>query len=230
MKKTSAKKRNHRKETGFKLTVGEDTHIDDSVSFHGIVKVGDRCFIDARVTIGHPAFYDLAEISAEKQGETVIGNNVIIHPNVIISSNVSIKSQVRIGPFVTIWKNTTIGENTQLMYNAQIHENVDVGKNCRVGGFLCDYAKIGNYVAVFGNLVHRFDEGWVEDENLARKSPILEDNVVVGIGSTVIGPVVLRSGTYVAAGAIVSRSTPGNCKITLVNKVGPRGSLRCLEG
>ena len=95
------------------------------------------------------------------------------------------------------------------MYNAQVHENVIVGNDCIIAGFLCDYAKVGNSVAVFGSLVHPFRKGWKEDPNLAHDSPTIEDDVVVGRGATVIGPIILRSRTYVAAGAIVTKSTPG---------------------
>jgi UDP-3-O-[3-hydroxymyristoyl] glucosamine N-acyltransferase len=225
----SAAERKNEKGNEYTLSKGTDNHIDQSVCFRGIVDIGDSCFISQGVIIGHSAFYDL-ECPQNVQSKTVIGNSVIIHPNAIISNGVTIGDQVRIGPSVTIWRNSVIGNNTELMYNAQVHENVNIGNDCVIAGFLCDHAKVGNSVAVFGSLVHPFRKGWIEDPNLAHESPTIEDDVVVSCGATVIGPVILKSRTYVAAGAIVTKSTPGNCKIIGVDKIEPLGNLKCLKG
>lgn len=225
----SARKKRNERGSSYKLSKGADNHIDSSVSFRGTVRVGDNCFISQGVIIGHTSFYDV-ECRQSIKSKTVLGNNVTIHPNAIISGGVTIGDQVRIGPSVTIWPNSSIGKNTELMYNAQVHENVTVGSDCVIAGFLCDYAKVGNSAAVFGSLVHPFRKGWIEDPNLAHDSPTLEDDVVVGCGATVIGPVVVKSRTYVAAGAIVTKDTPGNCKIIGLDKIEPLGTLKCLRG
>lgn len=225
----SAEKKRNEKGIKYKLSKGADNHIDRSVSFRGTVSIGDHCFISQGVIIGHTSFYDV-ERNQSFKNKTILGNNVVIHPNVIISSGVKIGDQVRIGPSVTIWRNSRIGDNTELMYNAQVHENVNVGSDCIIAGFLCDYSKVGNSVAVFGSLVHPFRKGWIEDPNLAHDSPTVEDDVVVSCGATVIGPIVLKSRTYVAAGAIVTKDTPGNCKIIGIDKVEPLGNLKCLKG
>jgi UDP-3-O-[3-hydroxymyristoyl] glucosamine N-acyltransferase len=217
-----AKNENKKNPALFSPTVGTGTVIDPSVLFEGKVQIGNNCFIGANVIIGHPSFYDLPEDFQNNQ-LTSIGDNVIIHPNVIISRSVTIGKNVRIGPFVTIWKNTMIDENTQLMYNAQVHENVSIGKNCKIGGFLCDYSKVADSVIIMGSLVHSL-RGWNDEDDLENESPVIEDNVIVGCGSVIIGHVTLKKKTYVAAGAIVTKSTVGNCRVTLCNHVDPIGS------
>lgn len=221
-------------------SIGKDTRINDFVRIYGTTKIGRRCFVGDYSIIGHPCEEDIEDAlnngwdEASKdfacQEATTIGHNVIIQPNVLISGGVFIGNRVKIGPFVIIGKNTNIGSGTQIMYQSQIYENVHVGKDCIIGGFLCDFSEIGNDVTVMGSLVHKYVNGWDEEEDLQNKSPIIEDNVIVGYGSIVIGKVRLRSRTYVAAGAIVTEDTPGNCLVKGVNKITPldeyQGSLK----
>jgi len=207
------------------LKKGIDTFIDSSVSLNGAVKIGDRCSIGAHVIIGQPSIEEVENARERHSGKlkqlypkTAIGDDVIVQPNVLISSNVVIGKRVKIGPFVTIGTNTSIGERTQVMYNSQIHENVRIGRDCIIGGFLCDFSDVGNCVIIMGSLLHAFRDGWDEEQNLKNQSPIIEDNVIVCYGSMVIGNVRIKSGTYVAAGAIVTKNTPGNCVVKSVNE------------
>ena len=210
-------------------SIGNDTRINDLVSIYGTTKIGCRCFVGDYVIIGHPCEEDIEDdlnngwVEASKdfacQEATKIGDNVIIQPNVFISGGVSIGNRVKIGSFVIIGKNTNIESGTQIMYQSQIYENVHVGKDCKIGGFLCDFSEIGNFVTMMGSLIHDYRYGWDDPRNLKDISPIIEDNVTVGYGSIVIGKVRVKSGTFIAAGAIVTKDIPENCFVKGVNNV-----------
>jgi len=203
---------------------GSNCVIDNSATFFGNVVVGQGCYIGRNVIIGQPSIEEIKELQKNttdsvNNTSTCIGNNVIIQPNVVISNNVIIGDNVSIGPFTTIGQNSTVGDGTDIMYRAQIFENIKIGKYCKIGGFICDYSIIGNSVTVMGNLIHSYRNGWIENEDLEDESPIIEDDVIIGFDSLVIGKVQVKSGTYVAAGAIVTDNTPGNCIVKSINQI-----------
>lgn len=221
-------------------SIGKETRINEYVRIYGATKIGHRCFIGDYTIIGHPCEEDIEEALENDWDETskdfacqevtTIGNNVLIQPNVLILGGVTIGNRVKIGPFVMIGKNTNIESGTQIMYHSQIYENVQIGKDCIIGGFLCDFSEIGNSVTVMGSLVHDYRYGWDDPRNLKDISPIIEDKVIVGYGSIVIGKVRIKSGTFIAAGAIVTKDTPGNCLVKGVDKYYPIDEYeRCLK-
>ena len=209
-----------------KFSKGKQTHIAKSASLLGNGKIGDRCYIDENVIIGQPSSDDIREHLEKKTGlprnttEVTIGNDVIIQPNAIISGGVKIGNGVTIGPFVTVGKDTTIGDGTELMYHSQIYQKVKVGKNCIIAGFLCDCAHIGDNAIVCGSLVHDFIDGYNRDQEiteLENKSPTIENDVTICTGAIIIGKIRIKSKTFVAAGAIVTKDTDGDCVIKGIN-------------
>lgn len=205
---------------GSSFLIGNSTFIDESTSIFGKVTIGNNCFIGKYVVIGYPNLETIKEYAkSETQGknkpvydaETVIGNNVIIQPGAIIYGGAKIGNRVTIGPSVTVGKGTTIGDDTQLMYGSQIHENATIGKNCRIGGFICDCARIGDNVSVFGSLVHEYIDGWDDEVDLTDCSPIIEDNVIIAFNSLIVGKVRVKSRTFVKPKAVVKSDTPGDC-------------------
>ena len=201
---------------------GKDSFIEKTASFIGKVEIGDGCYIGAHTIIGQPSNFDISEnrkpAGKKSFKKTVIGNNVLIQPNVVVSNDVIIKNNVQIDPFVIIGAHTRIGHHNKIVYQSQIYENVNVGNNCVIGGFLCDHSKVGNHVSMMGSLLHDYTDGWNDDDDLSDKSPIIENSVIVGYNSLVIGKVRIRRCTFIVAGSIVDKDTPGNCIIKSVNK------------
>jgi acetyltransferase-like isoleucine patch superfamily enzyme len=104
----------------------------------------------------------------------------------------------------------TIGRGVLLTYRAWVDLEATIGDGCVIGGFVCERAVLGRGCRVFGSLAHlQHDPSLPWDDPLAEEeSPVLKDEVFVGWGATVIGPVVLGERAYVCAGAIVSRPVP----------------------
>jgi acetyltransferase-like isoleucine patch superfamily enzyme len=104
----------------------------------------------------------------------------------------------------------TIGSGVLLTYRAWIDLEATVGDGSVIGGFVCERAVVGRRCRVFGSLAHlQHDPSlpW-DDPRAQEESPVLKDEVFVGWGATIIGPVVLGERAYVCAGAIVSRPVP----------------------
>lgn len=222
----TAPKKNFMLQSNLPLKCGKGTVIDKTALFIGKVEIGDGCYIGANTVIGQLSNYDIFETRKSTEAKTkrsirktIIGNDVLIQPNVIISNDVIIGNNVWIDPFVTIGAHTRIGQDTRIIYYSQIYENVKIGQNCVIGGFLCDYSNVGNHVSMMGSLLHKYKDGWNDDDDLSNQSPIIEDHAIVGYNSLVIGRVRIRNGTYIAAGAIATKKNiPGNSIVISVNK------------
>lgn len=198
---------------------GKGTYIDKTACFVGEVDIGDGCYIGARTIIGQPSNYELDEYlnsagpGQSSSNKTIIGNKVFIQPNVVISQDVIIGDNVRIDPFITVCEHSRVGDNTKIIYSSQIHENVKIGNDCIIGGFLCDYSKVGNSVSMMGSLLHCYRDGWNDDEDLENQSPIIEDHSIIGYHSLVIGNVRIKRNSFILAGAIVTKNSLGNCVV-----------------
>jgi acetyltransferase-like isoleucine patch superfamily enzyme len=145
-------------------------------------------------------------------GEGVhVGEGAIIGANSILHGDSRVESDARLGSGVL------------LTYRSWVDLGARVGDHCVIGGYVCERAIVGQGCRVFGDLIHRQYNPllpWDDDES-EEPSPVLEDEVFVGWGAKVIGPVVVGTRAYVCADALVSKSVPSRHIAYGVNQVKP---------
>jgi len=65
----------------------------------------------------------------------------------------------------------------------------------------------------------KFDENWREDS-----APVFGDNIYIGPGAKIFGPITIGSNVAIGANAVVSKDTPDHCTVVganrIVNKIG----------
>ena len=132
----------------------------------------------------------------------VVCNHVVIYEGTLFGNDCFVDDYVRVG------SNVKIGNGTMLLYGAKLYEDVTIGDDCRIAGFLPHGAVIGKNVTMMGTITHKYRRplDWTRDE----PSPIIENNVVVGLGATVVGGIRIQENSYIAAGAIVTKNVPKN--------------------
>lgn len=135
----------------------------------------------------------------------VVCNHVVIYEGAFFGDDCFVDDYVRVG------SNAKIGNGTMLLYGAKLYEDVTIGDNCRIAGFLPHKAVIGKNVTMMGTITHKYRRplDWTRDE----PSPIIEDNVVVGLGATVVGGIRIQENSYIAAGATVTKDVPKNTMV-----------------
>lgn len=198
---------------------------------YGDVRFGSNVLIEDNVVIGHPSAAELqgclsdlhAYASVEELYHTksrapvVIGDNAIIRSGTVIYSGVTIGNHFDCGHSVLIREGCTIGDFVYVKSNTEIMKQVRIGNHCRLGGLICDYSIVGNYVSSLGWLTHRYGH----QASPLDQGPILHDGCIVGREATVIGHVHIYERAIVAANALVNFDVPAGSLVT-----GPKGSIR----
>lgn len=164
-------------------------------------------FVDPNtVTLGH---------------DTVIGQDVIIEPNVVF------------GPGVVIGDNVVIHAFSHLE-GVRIDSGASVGPYARLrpGTHLKSGSKVGNFVELKNTVLGEGSKinhlSYVGDTTVGAKSNIgagtitcnydgfdkfkteIGDGVFVGSNSTLVAPVKLEEGSFIAAGSVVTETVPKN--------------------
>jgi acetyltransferase-like isoleucine patch superfamily enzyme len=133
-----------------------------------------------------------------------MSNNIKIwHPANVYKSAI-LGNNVSIGMFSEIGNNVVIGEDTRVGGHVFIPEGVTIGKNCFIGPHV-----------VFTN--DKYPPGAKADW----KKTIVEDNVAIGANATILPGIILKKGSKVGAGAVVTKSVEEN-RIVIGNPARPK--------
>lgn len=164
-----------------------------------------------------------------------IEQDVIIYPFSFLMGNTVIKSDAIIGPGALI-KNSVIGNGCKIYYSeieeTTLEQGVKVGpfSHLRPGTHVKKGAKIGNYAELKNSVIgentkvshvsYLGDSIVGEDVNIGagtivcnydgeKKHPtIIEDEVFVGSNSTLIAPLRIGKGAYIAGGSVINNDVP----------------------
>jgi acetyltransferase-like isoleucine patch superfamily enzyme len=126
----------------------------------------------------------------------------------VLISGVQLGDDCVVEDQVHVGYDSRIGAGSRLMYGAYICDRVQIGAEARIAGFICDGTVVGERSTVMGQLLHEYTrphEGWWDVDE---PSPVIEHDVVVDYGATVVGGVHIGPFSYVAAGAIVTKDVP----------------------
>ncbi len=143
---------------------------------------------------------------------TTIGAHCEIGPLCVVGEEAVIGEGTVLDSYTLVGGGATIGKNVIATHRASIGVKARIGDDCVIGGLICERGVVGNGSRVFGDLIHRqLDPTMPWDAPEAREnSPVLEDDVFIGWGATVVGDIKIGKGTYVCAGATVTRDVdPG---------------------
>lgn len=141
-----------------------------------------------------------------------------------INPNIRIEKSVKIDRNTIIETNNggtiIIGRNSELKENVIIQTyggSIIIGENCSVNAGTIIYgvseARIGNNVLIAGGCMiiptnHVFNDSklLIREQGLNSKPIIIEDDVWIAHGCTILAGVTIGKGSVVAAGAVVHRS------------------------
>jgi UDP-3-O-[3-hydroxymyristoyl] glucosamine N-acyltransferase len=167
---------------------------------------------------------------------TSIGAHCDIGPFCVVGEEVVIGAGTILDSYTLLDCGATIGKNVIATHRASVCAKATIGDDCVIGGLICERSVVGNGCRVFGDLIHRQLDPTMPWDGPAgtENSPILEDGVFIGWGATVVGDVKIGKGSYICAGAIVTRDVDPGQIVKGTNKVVPpdkwRGQLGRTRG
>ena len=169
------------------------------VSYARIFKsIGNGVILGQSITIRHPKRicfgnnvavddYTLIDASGINEEGIAIGNDVIVSRNCVIQSKTG---DLTLGNKVSIGCNTVISAANDI----RIGHSVLIGANCYIGG--------GRYV------FDRIDIPMMEQGVCSKGAVIIDDDVWIGAGATVLDGVSIGKGAIIGAGAVVTSDIP----------------------
>ena len=181
--------------------------------------------MDAGVTLADPARLDV-------RGEVSVGWDCFIDVNVVLKGQVRLGDRVHLGPG-TVIEDSDLGDDVRVQAYTLI-EGARIGARCRLGPFarlrprteLAEEAKVGNFVetknARLGRGVKASHLAYLGDAQVGDASNIgagavtcnydgaekhrteIGQDVFVGTNATLVAPLVIESGAFIAAGSTIT--------------------------
>ena len=172
------------------------------------------------------------------RGNIKAGSDCHIDVNVILEGEIILGDGVEIGPNIYI-KDSKIGNNTKIKAFSFI-EDAEIGNNCSLGPYariregseILDEAKIGNFVETKKSIIGKGSKAnhfsYLGDSTIGDNTNIgagaitcnydgknknkttIGDNSFIGTNSSLVAPVSIGSGSYVAAGSVITKDVPDN--------------------
>src|SRR5579859_2113722 len=167
------------------LSFGRDTVVDVNCVFEGRVKLGNRVKIGRNSVIRDCEIGDDTEILSHSVLDGAkVGARVRIGPYARIRPETELADEVHIGNFVEV-KKSRFGRNSKANHLAYVGD-AEVGQRVNIGAgvITCNY------------------------DGTAKHQTVIEDDVFVGSDSTLVAPVTVGKGAYVAAGSSIKRNAP----------------------
>ena len=107
-----------------------------------------------------------------------------------------------------------ISQLSRFLTGIEIHPAAKIGKNLFIdhgmGVVIGETSKIGNNVTIY----HNVTLGGVapsinsNDQRNTKRHPTLEDNVVIGSGAQVLGPIIIGKNSLIGSNAVVTKDVP----------------------
>ncbi len=167
------------------VRVGSDTVIRPMTSLRGATIVGRDCRIGPMAVLR----------------DTTVGDRVVVGASVIEEAELG--DGVTIGHFNRVRPGSTLAGGVSLGTHAEV-KNSRIGSGSRINHFACVLdSDVGTGVNVgAGTVTCNYDGS-------DKHRTIIEDGVFVGSNSTLVAPVRIDRGAYIAAASVVTRDVPG---------------------
>lgn len=165
--------------------------------------IGEQCRIQEGVIIG----------LCYKEGckPTVLGEHSVIRTGTIIYADCRIADHFQTGHHVLIREFTEIGQHVVVGSHTVIDGQVKIGSFVKIEShcYIPTHVVINNRVFLGPNVVLTNDRYPLKmREKYHPEGPILEDRVTIGANVTIVPGVTVGYGSFVAAGAVVTKDVP----------------------
>ena len=154
------------------------------------------------------------ELPGDKSVEKRDRKNIYIHPTSVVDEFSNIGRGAKIWHFSHIQKNVTIGDNCTIGQNVNIGEKVKIGDNVKIQNNVSVYegVELENNVfcgpsMVFTNVLFPRSK-YPKNKKESYQQTLVKEGATLGANSTIICGTIIGKNSFVAAGAVVTKSVP----------------------
>jgi bifunctional UDP-N-acetylglucosamine pyrophosphorylase / glucosamine-1-phosphate N-acetyltransferase len=169
------------------VTAGPDTIIEPGVQLLGKTRIGARCRIQTGAILQDTRVEDGAQILPHSvMVSSRLGPDTMVGPFARLRPGADIRARARIGNFVEV-KKSVVREGSKAPHLAYIGDST-VGRDTNIGAgtITCNYDGISKHPTTIGN------------------------RVFIGSNATLVAPVRIADGAYVAAGSTITDNVPAD--------------------
>jgi len=180
----------------------ESVATQDSAASNAAI-LGEGCLIDPQALVGVAYRADA--------GPARIGADAVVRAFAVIYGDVTIGAHLRCGHHVLIRERTTIGDHVTVGTGTTIDGQTEIGSYVKLEShvYIPTHARLGNYVFLGPGAVLTNDRYPLRQRaRYAPSGPVVDDNVTIGAGAILLPGVHVGEGSFVAAGAVVTRDVP----------------------
>jgi bifunctional UDP-N-acetylglucosamine pyrophosphorylase/glucosamine-1-phosphate N-acetyltransferase len=169
------------------VEIGSETVVEAFAQLRGATKVGANCRIGAGAILRNVLLADGVRVQPYSVLEdTQAGEEALIGPFARLRGGNQLGPKVRVGNFVEL-KNATLGDGAKANHLAYIGDaSVGQGSNIGAGTITCNY------------------------DGFHKNRTKIGENTFVGSNSTLVAPIEVGSGSFVAAGSVITHAVPDN--------------------
>ena len=167
------------------VEVGADTVIGPSVALYGSTRIGENCVVRPFTTIRDSVIEDGVVVEESCWMEKAhVERGAKIGPYARLRPGAEIGPDAHVGNFVEL-KKTHLGRGSKASHLAYLGDaTIGEGVNIGAGVITCNY------------------------DGVNKNQTVVEDGAFVGTNSSLVAPVKVGKGAYVAAGSVITQDVP----------------------
>ena len=169
-----------------RVTIGRGTMLLPGTILRGETAVGCGCTIGPNAVVRDCVIGDETEINASQVNESTIGSRTHVGPFAYVRPGCTIGDDIKVGDFVEV-KNSSIGDGTKISHLTYVGDS-DVGRHVNFG---C------------GTVTTNYD-------GVKKYRCTIEDGAFIGCNTNLVAPVTVGEGSYIAAGATITKDVPAD--------------------
>ena len=167
------------------VTVGADTILHPGVILEGGTTIGAECVVSTGCHVS----------------DTALGDRVLLKPYCVLASS-AVEDEAQLGPFCHLRPQSHVGAKAKIGNFVELKKS-RIGRGSKVPhlSYVGD-TRMGEGVNVgAGTITCNYD-------GAAKHETVIADGVFVGTNSSLVAPLTIGEGAYVAAGSVITKNVP----------------------
>jgi bifunctional UDP-N-acetylglucosamine pyrophosphorylase/glucosamine-1-phosphate N-acetyltransferase len=166
-------------------TIGIDTVLHPGVVVEGRTTIGAECVVSAGCHLS----------------DTTLGDRVLLKPYCVLAAS-TVEAEAQLGPFCHLRPQSHVGQKAKIGNFVELKKS-RIGRGSKVPhlSYVGD-TRMGEGVNVgAGTITCNYD-------GVAKHETVIADGVFVGTNSSLVAPLTIGEGAYVAAGSVITKDVP----------------------